>query len=115
MPACPVGSESGSMCISMFDVRCLMFYLQPSEFFHCTSTRRCIFSPLCSAKGTGQGVRAQGLVAVKFTLTSPSPKPTPLPSLVRPLPDPSLPNGRDKGELPHTPAVHLALETCHRE
>src|SRR6266403_3045912 len=28
MPACPVGSESGSMCISMLDVRCSMFYLQ---------------------------------------------------------------------------------------
>src|SRR6266516_7194706 len=28
IPACPVGSESGSTCISMFDVRCSMFYLQ---------------------------------------------------------------------------------------
>src|SRR6266478_7037422 len=30
-------------------------------------------------------------------------------------PDPSLPNGREKGEATHPPAVHLALETCHRE
>src|SRR5882672_1599333 len=35
IPACPVGNESGSICISIFDVQCLMFDLQPPNLFPC--------------------------------------------------------------------------------
>jgi hypothetical protein len=44
-----------------------------------------------------------------FKLRSPSPKPTLLPSLVRQVPDLSLPNGREKGEVTHTPAVQFGV------
>src|SRR5438128_6403060 len=33
IPECPVGCESRSICISMFDVRCSMFHLQPLNSF----------------------------------------------------------------------------------
>src|SRR5882724_10623156 len=33
IPACPVGNESGSICILMFDVQCLMLDLQPPNLF----------------------------------------------------------------------------------
>src|SRR6266513_716336 len=57
VPACPVGSVSGSICIGslMFDVRCLMFDLQLSRISSITRLDVGAFSPV----PFGQGERSK--------------------------------------------------------
>src|SRR5207247_629391 len=75
MPACPVGSVSGSICISMFDVRCLMFDLQLSRILPLREPRR--FSFFASPLGQGERTKVRGwsasIVFSTIILTLPSP------------------------------------------